>query len=62
MSNIPETFTVDEVAKALKLHAYTVRRLVREKKIPAIKIGGQWRFKEEDITHLLTGKKSKNAK
>lgn len=32
MSNIPETFTVLEDAKALKLHTYTVRRLVRERK------------------------------
>ncbi|MCK4261893.1 helix-turn-helix domain-containing protein, partial [bacterium] len=42
-----EAFTIDEVAKAIKLHPYTVRRLCREGKIPAFKFGGQWRFKKE---------------
>ena len=37
----------------LKLHPYTIRRLVREKKIPAFKIGGQWRFKKEAINRLI---------
>ncbi|MFH0739415.1 MAG: helix-turn-helix domain-containing protein [Candidatus Omnitrophota bacterium] len=44
-----EFYTVDEVAKALKLHPYTIRRLSREGKIPAFKFGGQWRFNKIDI-------------
>jgi len=44
-----EVYTVDEVADALKLHPYTIRRLSREKKIPAFKFGGQWRFRKDDI-------------
>lgn len=47
-----EVYTVDEVAKALRLHPYTVRRLCREKKIPAFKFGGQWRFDVEEIRKL----------
>ena len=47
-----ETYTVEEVAQALKLHPYTIRRLCREGKIPAFKFGGQWRFKKEDIEKL----------
>lgn len=39
-----KTYTVEEIAEALKLHPYTVRRLCREGKIPAFKAGGQWRF------------------
>ena len=53
MTDIPETYTVEEVARALKFDPYTIRRLVREKKIPAFKIGGQWRFKKYDINRLL---------
>ena len=53
MTDIPETYTVEEVARALKFDPYTIRRLVREKKIPAFKIGGQWRFKKDDINRLL---------
>lgn len=53
MKGIPETYTVEEVAKALKLHPYTIRRLIRERKIPAFKIGGQWRFKKGDINSVI---------
>lgn len=54
MKGIPETYTVEEVAKALKLHPYTIRRLIRERKIPAFKIGGQWRFKKDDINSVIS--------
>jgi len=43
------TFTVEELAKYLKLHEYTIRRLARENKIPAFKAGGQWRFRKDEI-------------
>ena len=42
-------YTADEVADALKLHPYTIRRLSREKKIPAFKFGGQWRYRIDEI-------------
>ena len=44
-----ETCIAKEIAKALKLHPYTVRRLCREGKIPAFKFGGQWRFDAKEI-------------
>lgn len=47
--NAIDVYTVGEVAKALKLHPYTIRRLCREGKIPAFKFGGQWRFKKSGI-------------
>ena len=59
-----ETYTVQEVAEALKLHPYTIRRLCREGEIPAFsailyggsasgeKFGGQWKFRKEDIEKL----------
>ena len=46
-------YTAQEVAKVLRLHPYTVRRLCREEKVPAFKFGGQWRFKKEDIDALI---------
>ena len=42
-------YTAEEVAKVLRLHPYTVRRLCREKKVPAFKFGGQWRFRKSEI-------------
>jgi len=44
-----EFYTAEEVAEVLRLHPYTVRRLCREKKVPAFKFGGQWRFRKDDI-------------
>ena len=56
MKGFMETYTVEEVAQALKLHPYTIRRLCREGKIPAFKFGGQWRFKKEDIDKFTNRK------
>ena len=49
MKKFIETFTVDEVAKAVKLHPYTIRRSCRDGKIPAFKFGGQQRFDVREI-------------
>lgn len=57
MKNFIETYTVEEVAHALKLHPYTIRRLSREGKIPAFKFGGQWRFDKEKIKMLINSPK-----
>ena len=61
MAEFIETYTVEEVAHALKLHPYTIRRLSREGKIPAFKFGGQWRFKKEDIDLLIKKSKERNG-
>ena len=53
MAEFIQTYTVDEVAQALKLHPYTIRRLSREGKIPAFKFGGQWRFNKEEIQKCM---------
>jgi excisionase family DNA binding protein len=53
MKKITEIYTVEEVAEALKLHPYTIRRLSRDGKIPAFKFGGQWRFSKNAIDKLL---------
>ncbi len=49
MPKIEQYLTAEEVAQALKLHPYTVRRLCREDKIPCFKFGGQWRFSKNEI-------------
>jgi len=49
MRQLVEAYTAEEIAKYLKLHPYTIRRLAREKKIPAFRVGGQWRFRKDEI-------------
>lgn len=57
MKKFIETYTVEEVAEALKLHPYTIRRLSREGKIPAFKFGGQWRFDKKEFDEWRKRKK-----
>ena len=49
MKDLIDAYTAEEVARYLKLHPYTVRRLAREDKIPAFRVGGQWRFRKDEI-------------
>jgi len=44
---MPDMLTIAEVAKYLKLHELTVRRLAREGELPAFKVGRQWRVKRD---------------
>ena len=45
--------TTTQVARYLKIDKFTVYRLVTQKKIPAFKVGSQWRFKKEMIDAWL---------
>jgi excisionase family DNA binding protein len=45
--------TAEQVAHYLKVDKFTVYRLVTQKKIPAFKVGNQWRFKRRLIDAWL---------
>jgi excisionase family DNA binding protein len=45
--------TIAQIAEYLKVDKFTVYRLVTQKKIPAFKVGIQWRFKKEIIDKWL---------
>jgi excisionase family DNA binding protein len=45
--------TTEQVAHYLKIDKFTVYRLVSQKKIPAFKVGNQWRFKKKMIEAWL---------
>ena len=45
--------TLREVASYLGLHVMTVYKLTREGRVPAAKIGGQWRFKRDVLDEWL---------
>jgi excisionase family DNA binding protein len=48
-----EMITSQQVANYLKVDRLTVYRLVTQKRMPAFKVGGQWRFKQEMIDSWL---------
>jgi excisionase family DNA binding protein len=45
--------TTDQVALYLKVDKFTVYRLVAQKKIPAFKVGSQWRFDKKMVDEWL---------
>ena len=51
-----EFMTTKEVAQYLRVDQYTIYRLVSQKKIPAFKIGNQWRFKRSVLERWLKTK------
>ena len=45
--------TPKELGDYLGLHLVTVYRLIKDNKIPAARVGGQWRFKTSEIDRWL---------
>jgi excisionase family DNA binding protein len=45
--------TTNQVARYLKVDKFTVYRLVTQRKMPAFKVGSQWRFKKKMIDAWL---------
>jgi len=50
--------TAEQVARYLRVDKFTVYRLITQKKIPAFKVGNQWRFKRKLLDDWL--KKNSN--
>ena len=44
---------IKEVADYLKMRQQTVYRLVKQKRIPALKIGGQWKVKQQHLDKMF---------
>jgi len=51
--NPKEVLTIDELSAYLKISKSTLYKLVRERKIPAQKVGRHWRFHKEAIDKWL---------
>jgi excisionase family DNA binding protein len=49
----PRVLTVRELAGYLQIHQGTVYRLLREKKLPAFRVGSDWRFNREEIERWM---------
>jgi excisionase family DNA binding protein len=51
-----ELYTVQEVAKMLKVSDITVIRFIKDNKLKAVKIGNQYRIKEKDLNDFINEK------
>lgn len=57
ISEKPDILTVDEVADLLKVTSQTIYNMIRDKRLSAIKIGREWRFRRSDLERLLNPSK-----
>lgn len=60
MENRPPMLTLKEVAKFLSLSEKTVYRLIQAGALPALKIGGQWRFDPRSLDVWVADAASKS--
>ena len=52
---LPVTYTVSEVSKILHRTPQTIRRMIKENKLPAIRVGGGYLITDETLQKLLRG-------
>lgn len=45
--------TIEDLASYLKVSKETIYKMAQKQKIPAIKVGNQWRFKKEIIDQWI---------
>jgi excisionase family DNA binding protein len=53
MTNDDQLLTTDQVIEYLHLNLKTVYRLINSGKLPAVRVGRQWRFKKRDLDAWL---------
>ena len=61
MAKAKEIWTTKEVAEYLNIHPLTVHKYARQGKIPAFKIGTDWRFHKRYIERWIKEKSSYNV-
>ena len=60
---IDESFlTTEEVLEYLQVNLRTVYRLIKAGKLPAVRVGRQWRFRKRDIDAWLENQRTRGAK
>ena len=58
-----ETFlTTEEVLEYLQVNLRTVYRLIKAGKIPAVRVGRQWRFRKRDIDAWLDSQRPRGER
>lgn len=53
-----KTYTLHQVEEILHLSRRTLYRYIKENKLPAVKIGSEWRITEAALAELLTPTKT----
>ena len=53
MASDDEILTVKEVGEILQVHPSTIYKLTRQGKIPAFRVGSDWRFRKDVIERWI---------
>lgn len=53
MASDDEILTVKEVGEILQVHPSTIYKLTRQGKIPAFRVGSDWRFRKDVIERSI---------
>lgn len=51
-----QAFTVEQAAKYLQAHPNTIRKMIRAGRLPAAKVGREWRIHRKVLDEYLMGK------
>lgn len=51
-------YTTEEVAEMLQMHNESIRRKCRLDELPCLKIGREWRIREDDLNQWLEKQKA----
>jgi len=62
LKDSPKILTVKQLANYLQMNEHTIYRLAKSGKIPALKIGAEWRFKKNLIDKWIEEKSIRNIK
>ncbi len=54
--------TTDEVADRLRLQVTTIRGLIRDRRLIAVKIGNEYRITEEDLAEFIRRNRTKRGR
>jgi len=54
VAELRDLMTPKQVAEYLQLHVMTIYRYINKGRIPAVKIGSQYRIKKEAVEQLLS--------
>ena len=55
---LEKLYTVEEIAQMASVTTRTIRNYLRLGILKGRKIGGQWRFSQEDVTEMLNHKEA----
>jgi len=58
ISPAPTFYTTDEVADLLKISAKTVREMIKDKRLQAVRVGKEYRITEDQIRQYVEKNKT----